>query len=469
MSEDRVYAAFNNHKNGDFKPYLLVSEDYGGSWRSIAANLPETDAVWSLAEDHENEDLLFVGTEFGVYVSLDRGEKWIRIKSGLPTIAVRDLEIQRRESDLILGTFGRGFYVLDDYSPLRELTPELLAKPAHVFAIRKAPLYIQRSRLGGRSGLGSQGSTFFAAANPPFGAILTLHLGAGLKTKKEQREAAQAKARKAGETLPYPSDAELRAEDDENAPAVFVTIRDASGAVVRRVDAPRRKGMHRIAWDLRYPSANPIGLGSNSGRDGRGGPLVLGGTFTATLEQEVAGVVTTLTEPVSFEVEALNLATLRAEDRAEVLAFQKKVVELRRAVRASVRVLGELQTRVDHARVAVRRTPGVDLKLLGTVEALDQRLAKIRRLLTGDSSLSRRHKPTPMSIQERIRNVASAQLRTSSAPTQTERDAYRHASEAFGPVLAELRLIAEKELVAIEEQLELAGAGDTPGRLPRWK
>ena len=111
-------------------PALLCSSarTTGASWRSIAANLPETDAVWSLAEDHENENLLFVGTEFGVYVSLDRGGKWLRMKSGLPTIAVRDIEIQRRENDLILGTFGRGFYVLDDYSRYASLSPELLAR-----------------------------------------------------------------------------------------------------------------------------------------------------------------------------------------------------------------------------------------------------------------------------------------------------------------------------------------------------
>jgi photosystem II stability/assembly factor-like uncharacterized protein len=464
--EGRVYAAFNNHKNGDFKPYLLVSEDYGATWRSIASNLPERDAIWSLAEDHENESLLFVGTEFGVYVSLDRGGKWLRLKAGVPTIAVRDIEIQRRMDDLILGTFGRGFYVLDDYSPLRELSPEALSEPAQLFEPRSAPLYIERSRLGGRDGRGSQGSTFFSAPNPPFGAILTYYLRDGLLTKKEQREKAQAKARKDGKTLPFPSDDAMRAEDDENEPVIFVTIRDEEGDVVRRIDVPRKKGMHRVAWDLRYPAATPITLGRDSGR---GGPLVLSGRFSASLEQEQGGIVSSLVGPVWFDVEALNFATLQAEDKAEVLAFQKDVVELRRAVRASIRVLGEVQSRVDHARVAVRRTPGVDLALLGKLASIDMQLAELRRALSGDRSLSRRNKPSPMSISERINNVASAQLRTSSAPTQTERDAYRHASEAFAPVLTVLRKIATQELVEIEEALELAGAGDTPGRLPRWQ
>ena len=468
----RVYAAFSNHKDGDFQPYLLVSEDYGATWSSIATDLPERDVVWSLAEDHVQEGLLFCGTEYGLYVSFDRGGKWTRMKSGLPTVAVRDIEVQRREDDLILGTFGRGFYVLDDYAPLRELAEGAADDAAHLFAVRKAPLYIEESRLGMNDGRGAQGSTYYAAPNPPFGAILTMHLRDGFETKKEQREAAQKKAREDGGSHPFPSDADVRAEDRENTPAVWVTIRDAAGAVVKRVDAPRKKGLHRIAWDLRYSGATRItiggaGAGSPWSRPDTG-PLVLGGKFSATLEREAQGKVEVLAGPVSFEVEALNLATLPAADKAEVLAFQRDVIELRRAVRASSRVLGELQSRVDHCRVALRRSTA-DLALLAEVEQLDGELAALREQLAGDSSLSRRSKPTAMSIQERIENVAGAQLYTSSAPTQTERDAYGYAADAFEPVLARLRTVATEGLPKIEGALEAAGAGDTPGRLPEWK
>jgi len=195
---------------------------------------------------------------------------------------------------------------------------------------------------------------------------------------------------------------------------------------------------------------------------------VLGGTFSATLEREIGGRVEALAGPVRFEVAALNLATLPAADKAAVLAFQRDVIELRRAVRASARVLGELQSRVDHCRVALRRSDA-DLGLLTKVEALDGELAELRTELAGDASLSRRSKPTAMSIQERIENVAGAQLYTSSAPTQTERDAYGFAADAFAPVLARLRAVATTDLPEIEAALEAAGAGDTPGRLPRWR
>ncbi|MDW8302863.1 MAG: glycosyl hydrolase, partial [Bacteroidia bacterium] len=140
--ENVVYAAFDNHKNGDFKPYLLKSTDKGKTWTSIVGNLPERGSVYCIAEDHINKDLLFVGTEFGVFVTLNGGKQWIQMKNGLPTIAVRDIAIQKRENDLVLATFGRGFYILDDYSPLRTLSEELLNKEAHLFTVKNALLYV---------------------------------------------------------------------------------------------------------------------------------------------------------------------------------------------------------------------------------------------------------------------------------------------------------------------------------------
>ena len=117
--ENVVYALSENTKNGDFKPYVYKSSNRGGSWESIAGDLPANGPVLSFAEDHVNPNLLFVGTEFGLFFTVDGGKKWVRLRGNLPTIAVRDMAIQERENDLVLGTFGRGFYVLDDYTPLR--------------------------------------------------------------------------------------------------------------------------------------------------------------------------------------------------------------------------------------------------------------------------------------------------------------------------------------------------------------
>ncbi|MBK9190867.1 MAG: glycosyl hydrolase [Crocinitomicaceae bacterium] len=154
--ENVVFAIFNNHKNGDFKPYIFKSTNKGDSWVSITGDLPQRGTVYCLAQDHVNADLMFAGTEFGCYFTLNGGINWIQLKSGLPTIAIKDMVIQTRENDLVLASFGRGFYVLDDYSPLRNLNSENLNKTGFVFPVRTALEYIESSPLG-LTGRSSQG------------------------------------------------------------------------------------------------------------------------------------------------------------------------------------------------------------------------------------------------------------------------------------------------------------------------
>ena len=141
-NENVVYASFDNHKNADFKPYLIKSTDKGKTWTSIRGNLPDNGVVYTITEDFENPNLLFCGTEFGLYFTVDGGKKWIQLKGEFPTIAVRDLEIQKRENDLAIGTFGRGIYILDDYSSLRKLSEDLLKREAYVFPVKDALMYM---------------------------------------------------------------------------------------------------------------------------------------------------------------------------------------------------------------------------------------------------------------------------------------------------------------------------------------
>src|SRR4029079_11512794 len=159
---DTVYVSFNNWQRGDFKPYLLCSHDRGRSWVSIAGNLPDRHCVWCIVEDHVNRDLLFAGTEFGLFVTINGGKEWIRVP-GAPTVAFRDLEIQKREGDLVCGTFGRGLFILDDYAPLRHLGEAGRLRDALLCPVRKTwlvaePPFAQR---GGE----------FASPNPPAGAV----------------------------------------------------------------------------------------------------------------------------------------------------------------------------------------------------------------------------------------------------------------------------------------------------------
>ena len=236
------------------------------------------------------------------------------MRAGLPTIAVRELEIQRRENDLALATFGRGFYILDDYTPLREITQESLDEDAVLFPVKDALRYIETSRLGlVPLDKAFQGDTYYTAPNPAFGAVFTYHLKDGLKTRQERRHEAEEKADEDKTTLPYPSTDDLRAEDEENDPSIVLTVRDADGNVVQRVTGPRSKGIHRVAWDLRYPSSRPTDPdpGPSAPWDSPGiGPLALPGTYSVSLAQEVDGVVTELAGPQEFAVVDLGGGTL---------------------------------------------------------------------------------------------------------------------------------------------------------------
>jgi photosystem II stability/assembly factor-like uncharacterized protein len=463
-----VFAAFDNHKMGDFKPYLLKSTDRGQTWEAIAGDLPERDIVYAIRQDHVKPELLFAGTEFGCYFTLDGGEKWTKI-SGLPTIAVRDLEVQKRENDLVLGTFGRSFYVLDDYTPLRQIDKETLDKESHLFTIKPALRYIQRSRLGGHS----QGATRYAAPNPPFGATFTYYLKEKLTTRKERRQEAEKKALQAGKPVKIPSVEDLRAEQREQTPTVVLLVRDADGNVVRRLAGSRDKGIHRASWDLRYPAATPIRAGSTEGpppwsRLGSG-PLALPGKFTVQLARQIDAEITPLGDPLEFEVVQLEQATFPAEDQAAVLAFRQKTARLQRAVEGALRVAGEANERINALRQAVMTTPGADLALLGKLQAMDDGLEALLVELRGDPTLGSIEEPSPPSISERVRTIVGGQWNVTSPPTETHRDAYRYAGEAFADVLGKLRTLIEQDLAEVEQALESAGAPWTPGRIPTWE
>lgn len=463
---DTVFVTFNNHKMGDFAPYVYRSDDRGRTWRSIAGNLDKPQVCWTIRQDHVNPDLLFLGTEFAAFFTVDGGGNWIKM-SGVPTIAVRDIEIQRRENDVVLGTFGRGFYVLDDYSPLRTVNEQVLKAPVTLFPVKDAPLYIEWSRLGGTDGKGWQGATFFAAPNPPFGAVFTYHLGEKIMSLSEQR-----REREKTDDWTYPAMDEFRAEDRELEPRVVLTVRDRAGQIIRRVTAPRGKGFHRVAWDLRFPSEQPVRLGSESvpdwGMPARG-PLVAPGEFTVTVELERDGTFTRLAGPETFSVYSLELATLSADDPDAVLAFAREAGELRRAVSGATRALGEAENRIRHLRQAVLDTPGAGPEYMERIEKIRLELEGLGVELRGDRTVSSRQEAQTPSISGRIGAVVGAMTDVTSPPTATHREQYGYAREMYTRVQSALHRVIGRDLVELENDLERIGAPWTPGRLPEYQ
>jgi photosystem II stability/assembly factor-like uncharacterized protein len=472
VNADTVFAAFDNHSMGDFKPYLLKSTDRGKSWTSIAGNLPQNGNVWSLVQDHVNPDLLFAGTEFGLYFSVDGGGKWIQLTGDLPINAVRDMVIQKRENDLVIATFGRGFFILDDYSPLRSVKAETLQKNFVSFPVKQTPMYIQNAPFG-LTGKSFQGESHYLAPNPPFGAVFTYYLKEDLKTRKQQRIDVEKEVEEEGGNPPYPNWDALKAEAREKEPVILVTVQDAEGNVIRRLTAPVTAGFHRVAWDLRYPSLAPVSLvepsDDNPFNQPPQGPMAVPGKYTVTFAERVEGKVTPLGEPQTFTAEPLGLASLPAEDRPAVLAFQEKTARLLRAVFGADKLVKDTQERINYIQRALLNTPKADQKLTAEAEALETRLQDLDEKLNGNAVIRGHNEADPPAITERVNQVVGGHWGSTSAPTQTHLENYRLAAQSFAPVLAELRKLVEVDLKNLENQLETAGAPWTPGRVPVWQ
>lgn len=467
-----VYVAFENHQNADFKPYLLKSTDAGRTWTTIKGNLPANHPIWAIAEDHVNPNLLFVGTEFGLFFTIDGGQKWVQLKGGLPTIQVRDLTIQRRENDLVVGTFGRGVYILDNYTPLRLLRPEMLKQDAQLFPVKDALMYIQSQPLGGR-GKSFQGESFYTAENPPFGAVFTYYLKDPLKTKKVKRQEAEKEAEKKGIALNLPKLSELSAEEEEEAPAIIFTITDSGGRVVRRLTGPITAGMQRVAWDLRYPPPSlpppPNPEAEDPFNEGPAGPLVMPGGYKVSMAKRVDGVITPLSQPQEFQIVVEGQERMNAPDRTALVEFQQKVARLQRAVVGALEAANALRPRLVSIKRALLETPEAGGKLLDDAAALDKRTNEILRSLRGDQALRARNINQPPSINERVGDIVGSQRMSTARPTQTQINQYNAAAQEFEQTLAQLRQLIEGDLARLEKQMEAAGAPWTPGRVPEWK
>ncbi len=465
FNPDGVYVCVDNHKTGDFKPYLLHSTDRGLTWKSIVGDLPDRHICWRLVQDHVRADLLFLGTEFGVFFSLDAGEQWIKLTGGTPNIPFRDLAIQRRENDLVGATFGRGFYVLDDYSSLREVSADVLDQEGALFGARDAYWYIPRPTLGG-GGKASQGDSYYMADNPPFGATFTYYLRDGYKSRKAERQEAEGKAAKDGGDTPTPGWEALREEDLAPDPAVELVVRDGSGGVVRRLAGETGKGMHRVTWDLRRPDVGAWSRASNPGRGGRdgGGVLSAPGTYTVTLRKQVEGEWTDLDEAVAFEVTPLREGSLPNAGPAAAAAFGLELEAANRRAGAIGGLTADLLERVGAIRSVLARATG-------DVDALDARAAAIERQLkdaelafSGDARRGEAGDPGAVSIQRRLSVASMGTSWSTYGPSPSHRESLAIGLKRMKAVEQKLEAVRAKLLPKLEKELDRAGVAWSPGR-----
>ncbi|WP_235298119.1 VPS10 domain-containing protein [Portibacter marinus] len=466
--ENVIYAAYNHHKYGDFKPYLFRSSDKGKTWKNIGSDLPERGSVYAIEEDHEDADLIFCGTEFGVYFSPDAGGVWKKLGSGLPTIAVRDIAIQRRENDLVLGTFGRGFYVLDDYSALREIENDEPSELATIFPVRDALQWVPSSPLG-LPGKSFQGDGFYTADNLGPEALIRYYYSEEEKSLEDKRKEREKELIKAGQDVRYPTYEEYKAENEELPTHLLFVIKDADGNLIRQIEKKPSKGVGSLSWDLRLPARDAIDLSSpsfyNPFAGESQGALAEPGTYSVTMYLNKDGQISELNGPVSFEVKALEGHVMPAKDRGEKLAFQEKVNVLRAEIETVGQMISEMNKKVRYMKEAIKVADVPIGELQEPLLDLEEALRSVSQEMYGDRLKRSLDIDQPVTPAQRIGSIAWEQGSSTAEPTRTHIDSYEIAKAEFKPIQEKVKKLYTEDIVEMEETLKRIGAPYTPGRV----
>lgn len=447
-----VYIALDNHKYGDFKPYLLKSNNRGKSWQSIASNLPDNHLVWRLVQDHIDKDLMFVGTEFGLFFTIDAGQKWIKITGDVPTISFRDLAIQKDENDLVAASFGRGFYIFDDYSLLRGVSLEQLEQESTLFPVKSAWWYLQRNLLGS-SEKASMGSGYYTAKNPPFGGVFNYYLKDGLQSLKDQRKKREKKAIKDKKSVAFESWEKVEQERLEPKPTIWLTVKDSQGNVVRRIEGPAKKGFNQAVWDLRFPSSAAI----DKEKDESKGMMVAPGEYSVTLTEHVNGKYRQLSEPQTFEVKRLRTGTLKGAEPEQTVAFWQEVADLQGQVSAANKALSTALKRTKQLRLALSRTYTEPGQLDQSLHDITRALHVLDVQLNGMGSKNQIGQDGHMTISDRISAAMIGTVLSTYGPTPTHKRSLQIGRDEFASFKTTLNDLLMNKIPAFEKQLQKAG------------
>ncbi len=460
-----LYVVADNHKNGDFAPYVFVSTDLGRSWRSMAGDLPKGTIVWAIQQDHVRPDLFFLATEFGLYFSVDRGTHWLKM-GGVPTISFRDLKLQRRDGDLVGASFGRGLYVLDDYTPLRQLAAGPIVGDGALFPVRTAWWYvpIQTGQAPGRPELGTDDYT---TANPPHGALFSYYLTQTPSTAQEARQKADKVLLEDGKDVSFPGFERLRAEALEEKPKVLLIVSDAAGRKVRWIEGPAKEGLHRVGWDLRSANPDPVELDPPAFRapwdDPSKGPLVAPGRYSVELVIVSAEGVRTLSSAQEFEVKAVpNLAP--GTDPSAVAAFQQRTADAARRSAFVASELSGLRDQLKQMRATLAHTPRASPALYAQLDKVNGAVAELGMRLNGDPARQKLSESDIRSVSDRIGMVRSGHWDTRQMPTETQRRDLARAETDVTRLESDLKSLILGDVARLEAAFTEAGAPWTPGR-----
>lgn len=458
-----VFAVADGHQMGDYSTHIFISTDIGKTWRSIAGDLPEKTIVWVIKQDHIDENLLFIGTEYGMYFSVNKGTNWVKLHAGVPTIPFRDIELHARDNDLVGASFGRGVYILDDYSPLREINKLAQTNSNKVLPVRDAWWYVPSVPFQAK-GMPSQGSDSFVSDNPPFGAVFTYYIKELPKTEKAQRKEKEKNLNAQKSNIPSPGWDQLRREAIEEEPKVMLLVRDDKGEPIRWIDGISQTGLHRASWDLRLAPPNPINLTVPDFQppwaSDPEGPLVAPGKYSVSLYVMDNGALEPQGEAQEFTLKPVHPREINYEEMA---GFKKQTSELSRRISSAARQLGEAGNKLRYIKAALTKTPNASEELFGQWTELNTKLFELRTVLTGDMVLQSKDESTIPSIMNRVGGVIYGHWDTTESPTATQKRNIEIAQTEFEQYLQEASFFFNK-LAEFELKLEEVGAPYTPNR-----
>ncbi len=449
-----VYLVLDNHKEGDFKPYLLKSTDKGRSWSFMNGNLPKTLLTWRIVQDHEDKNLFFIATEFGIYFTKDGGNSWQQLKGGLPTISFRDITIQRRENDLVAASFGRGFYVLDDISPIRDFDP---AKKNEVqfFNTRPAYWYVPKE------GVYGQGNNEYVAENPPFGAVFSYYLPKKYESLKDQRVKKEKELTEQKANIPFPGWEALEEEKQQAKPGLLLMIKDVGGNLVNTVKATAKKGFNRVAWNLAHASRSGVSLKApkpSDDDDFSSSPyMATPGTYSVGLYENIDGTLKLLAGPMNFEVKKLRDGALPPKPTSEIDAFREDFQAYQQDLMAINTHLENGLKKVDAMKRAFKQAKRPSDQLYSKIHAAKEKLLDMKTVMRGNAAkneVGERNPPSPGNGAF----VGFVALNNTYGPTESHKKAFSRAQKQMIGVKSNLRNMVETTLPAIEAELKAAGA-----------
>jgi hypothetical protein len=427
FDENTVYVALDAHKQGDYSPYLFVSKNGGKSWNKITKGITNKSYVWRIVQDHINPNLLFIGTEFGIYFTINGGDSWKQLKNGLPTISFRDLVIQREHDDLVAASFGRSFYVLDNYAFLRELSNDLLQEDAVLFKPRNT--YLFRPRRNGRQKSGSLGGQHFYGKNPEHGVLFDYYIKEKPKTNKEKRTKTEKELNNKNKDIDFPGWKALAAERYENTPQYWLEISDSQGNIIRKLKLKNSKGIHRTAWDMKGSSPWPVTKNTTDKNNQNRGWYVASGNYIAQLYRVEGQNISSLGNRVEVNLKPLKKSTLTPQSivNQKVFANQYMDAQVRRSI--LFKRYNEVQNKAKALLVATKKGSSPLSTVIKPLQIINDSIIELKTSLYGNEAKKAVGEKTYPTLNDRM-NAAGASLWGSSyGPTQTSKNSLAIANE----------------------------------------